>query len=422
MTVSWSLIPIGHVSVAARTWRRAGHSLLTVVVKGTFDLHHDGAMTIAAASPIQVGDRADPDPSRLLAHPSDVALVVGTPEVLVLGQTPSGGAHGAPRLVVQRGGVTLVDKTLDAQRAHPTGFGPIPSSWPARATLRGSANAAAVDSALELELPADFNDGYFQCAPPDQRVAELKGGDVVTLVNVHPQIPALRISLPMLRGAAMVEAANGQRVPVALTLDTVRLHPGVMRAEILHRGVVSVRPELLAGARIAGALEAPERPFTFPALASYKTASPRPSGARTMQIDRTPQSLPFDKSARRRRSGNIPQVVTAKAGTPWSEGEKPKSAPSASGVASTLVADNASQGPPHGQSQGQSPPAAIVVEAVRPSQSRPSVPHPPPPSEPKRVWRDATLAPPSPPQRAAPAPVLPPKADVKGSLYKKAKR
>lgn len=79
--------------------------------------------------------------------------------------------------------------------APPAGFGPIASHWQPRAKLAGTYDAAWQESRQPL-LPADFNDDFYRCAPPDQQVQGfLQGGEEVALGNLTPS-GMLRFQLP----------------------------------------------------------------------------------------------------------------------------------------------------------------------------------------------------------------------------------
>lgn len=571
MRASIQLFPLGHVAMAARTWRRRGRVLLTVIVKGTFDLRHDGAMTIAAPAPIVLEDRAiSSDPIASLARQSDLALVVPRPEVTLVGSAFAGRGRLVPSLTVelraQRDRTTLFDKRLDVvgdrratpggpvpaptpfermpiryERAFggitsrenpvgrgllpdadglvslpnvllpqggghaPAGFGAISGVWPRRTALRGTFSPQNVGEHGDLEVPDDFDESYFQAAPADQRVGDLQGGDVLTLVHLHPELETLRTALPALRGVALLETGRRDRSPIALRIDTVHLEPEAMRAEIVHRGALTVTEEQLRDLRIAGAFEPLDRPFSFPELATLRaspstppprpasahastmvlepTAPPRPtfSGTMVLEVDGPPRpttpperapvppppaaatmpmppslpaaaSTPFVSSAsgtprtsasvaskeepategvarhatmfldaddgpkpslpfgrgKRRRSGQIPAVVASKAATPWAAAPASRPAPTAEGITSTLVVDE-----PAAAADAATPSPAIAAEPA---------PAPPPPDPNKSPWREEAGALPVAGPTAAPKQVLPPRTDVRGTLYKKPKR
>jgi len=172
---------------------------------------------------------------------------------------------------------------------NPAGFGPIPSAWPLRQKKRGSLSWTAANLSPDVDVPDDFDDAYYQTAPGDQQTQELLGGDLIALVNMHPELPMLRSYLPASRGVALAQTARGDRIPLNLRIDTVHLALDSMRAEIVFRGFAVVEERDLGDLRLAGALEQPEAPFSFPDLSTL-------SGL-VMRADRGPTVASLEATA-----------------------------------------------------------------------------------------------------------------------------
>lgn len=68
----------------------------------------------------------------------------------------------------------------------PMSFGPMGRGWPGRIEYGGTYDQAWIDGVFPF-LPDDFDDRYYQMAPPDQQVAEIKSGDEVILANLTPR-------------------------------------------------------------------------------------------------------------------------------------------------------------------------------------------------------------------------------------------
>jgi hypothetical protein len=119
--------------------------------------------------------------------------------------------------------LTLPNVSLPLGQASqgPAGFGPIPSAWPARQKLRGSLSWSDANQSLDVEVPDDFDDAYFQTAPADQRVADLRAGDLFALVNMHPEHGTLRTFLPATQGVALPTAKRACR-PARTTAPRAR--------------------------------------------------------------------------------------------------------------------------------------------------------------------------------------------------------
>lgn len=82
-------------------------------------------------------------------------------------------------------------------RPPPAGFGALASHWQPRAGFAGSYDERWMKTRQPL-LPEDFDDRFFQCAPPDQQPARfLTGGESVTIVHLSPR-GRLQFTLPRL--------------------------------------------------------------------------------------------------------------------------------------------------------------------------------------------------------------------------------
>ncbi|ALN58679.1 hypothetical protein GLE_3333 [Lysobacter enzymogenes] len=68
---------------------------------------------------------------------------------------------------------------------EPAGLGPLGRSWEPRAKLAGTYDQAWLDQVFP-RLPQDFDEAFFQCAPPDQRIAFPRGGERLELLNLTP--------------------------------------------------------------------------------------------------------------------------------------------------------------------------------------------------------------------------------------------
>ncbi len=86
---------------------------------------------------------------------------------------------------------------------RPCSFGPIGRSWQPRAKFAGTYDEAWQANVFPL-LPQDFDERFFQCAPPDQPIPYPKGGEIVELWNLHPDRPHIRFPLPKYKLPLMV--------------------------------------------------------------------------------------------------------------------------------------------------------------------------------------------------------------------------
>ena len=69
---------------------------------------------------------------------------------------------------------------------NPASFGPKGRGWPGRIEYGGTYDQNWIDNVFPF-LPADFDDRYYQMAPPDQQIDRPKGGEDVQLVNLTPR-------------------------------------------------------------------------------------------------------------------------------------------------------------------------------------------------------------------------------------------
>ncbi|MBN9233907.1 MULTISPECIES: DUF2169 family type VI secretion system accessory protein [Phyllobacteriaceae] len=67
----------------------------------------------------------------------------------------------------------------------PMSFGPTGRGWPGRIEFGGTYDQNWVDNIAPF-LPADFDERYFQMAPPDQQIDHPGGGEDVQLINLTP--------------------------------------------------------------------------------------------------------------------------------------------------------------------------------------------------------------------------------------------
>ena len=256
MTLRVDTVPLGPVSVGARTFTRRGARKLVAVVKATCELVADGPMRIVAPTPLRE---------------SELALRVARTQVVVVAASHAPPASGV-RVAVARGEVMLLDKRVEVPGGMPAGLGPLPAAAPVRRARLGSASPEALTSAFDVALPDDFDDAWFMTVPADQCTSSpLVGGDLIVLVHLHPERATLRTYLPPGQAVALLQTERGARVPIRLKLDTVTLLPEAMRAELLWRGDIQVDDEALRNARVGGAHGRSEG--DFPDLAHLPTAA-----------------------------------------------------------------------------------------------------------------------------------------------------
>jgi hypothetical protein len=329
--------------VGSALWRiGGGQPNVTMIVKATFGLVLEGSALRITPLPILRRDRhVDKDPVRSLECAAETAPVMFQVGVTVVGHCHAiGGAkQSRVRLVLRRGSLTLIDKsiavygdrdldavpqrfermTLGYERAlggeafsdNPIGigagksspkmpnlvdptepygrvacFGPTPAIFPARRRLRGSLRPQVIERGI-ADYPADFSWNYFQAAPIDQRLNVLHGDEWLELHGMHPQHSRIRTRLPAPRALCHVYNHSLVSAPasVPLALDTLHIEPDAERCSLVWRGSFPIASELAAESLlIGGAVELPGETTQWPATAAELEpyASPPPE---TSELD-----------------------------------------------------------------------------------------------------------------------------------------
>lgn len=129
-----------------------------------------------------------------------------------------------------------------AQRSDtfaPVCFAPLSATWTSRATKLGRFAGSFSPSTWNTQpFPDGFDYGYFQAAPPDQQVAEIRSNERIILENLHPEHPRLVTSLPGIQPKAIAERASGQREDVKLVADTLTIDTDRGVCVVVWRGTI----------------------------------------------------------------------------------------------------------------------------------------------------------------------------------------
>jgi hypothetical protein len=126
---------------------------------------------------------------------------------------------------------------------RPMAFGPIGRAWEPRYRLAGTYDQKWMDDVCPF-LPADFKDAYYQCAPPDQQIPHLKGGESVVLVHLTPEgrtafkLPPLDLPVQFfLRDEEEMKEDRG-------VVDTLVIEPDRRRFSVTWRAVHPLKREI----------------------------------------------------------------------------------------------------------------------------------------------------------------------------------
>ncbi|HHH27313.1 MAG TPA: DUF2169 domain-containing protein [Polyangiaceae bacterium] len=309
-----AIVPVGAVSAATLLWRAKGCLHVTAVVKATFDLRADEAMTLASPDPIEpaVGELAPylgqtdvlvraghafAVPPRAVSGLSiRVALVRDWPiidkKLLVYPRASMDGSRSP--VVVERlslGGVGadagLVVNPADPSR--PAIVGPLGAGSEARLSVLAGRGAPRLSGQI-VEIEDRFPWSYYQTAPPDQRCDHLRGDEWVVLEGLHPQRVRWSSRLPGPQAQVVVYPpglSGGAAHAVAMVADMLAIDADRGRCSVVWRGSFPVRDEasarslaLVAGVALPGypiAWPGREQLAQEPLLRAYGLLPPQPA-------------------------------------------------------------------------------------------------------------------------------------------------
>ncbi len=150
---------------------------------------------------------------------------------------------------------------------RPMAFGPIGRGWEPRYKLAGTYDQHWQDNVFPF-LPADFSEAYYQCAPADQQIEYLRGGETVELVNLTPQGRTI-FTLPKVEVPVVFFLNKGDPHHTHAVADTLVLEPDLGRFTITWRASLPLRknlfevPQVLAGRKSRGWWRARELGKTY---------------------------------------------------------------------------------------------------------------------------------------------------------------
>lgn len=202
------------------------------------------------------------------------------------------------------------------------GFGPIAPTWPLRHRRLGKHAAAWSSGALlSSPLPEDFDRTFFNVAPLDQRLLQLREDEQIVLENLHPRHPRLVTSLPGVRPRATVTGRAGGPRDLAMRCDTLVIDADRLLCTLTWRGQLPLASPKESG-QIRVSLERPAR--QAPADAATPSASgpqppPRvaPAAPKVKPPALNPSTLTLDIQAKSPDAQQAP-IMPFRAGPPTS--------------------------------------------------------------------------------------------------------
>jgi hypothetical protein len=128
-------------------------------------------------------------------------------------------------------------------RFRPMALGPLGRNFDPRFRYAGTYDARWMEQGFPF-LPADFDDRYFQCAPPEQQIAPPKAREEFELVNLTAE-GRTRFRLPALEVPVEVTDARFERHEVQATLDTICIDGDARRVTLCWRASHPLRRNVL---------------------------------------------------------------------------------------------------------------------------------------------------------------------------------
>jgi hypothetical protein len=169
------------------------------------------------------------------------------------------GLHSLPNLQPPR---TFVSKGSDP--IAPIGYGPIAPTWQDRAVCVEHLGTKFSRADWDKQpLPEHFDFDYFQSAPSDQQIAELRPDEALVLQNLHHLHGYLETRLPGILPRAVVQRASGERDDVTFVADTLWIDTDRGICCVVWRGTIGLShadEEGLIGVALVEPIETNEEP------------------------------------------------------------------------------------------------------------------------------------------------------------------
>lgn len=336
------VVSSGPLPIASLLWQaRPSTWVLTVVCKATFTLAPNESPLALAQEPIREQDAfRDGNAAHSLMEASDLVPFKQSADVVVVGHAHAPGGRPA-RSLVARIAIGDVDKSIQvfcdrafaedgelqegarftrmslsyeraaggptnpvgvsqpasvpnlqppdfvlekpADTVPAVGFGPVSASW--HPNRKEHAAAWSSGALLSASLPESFDRTFFNVAPADQQLSELRGDERIVLENLHPRYPRLTTTLAAVRPRATVSGRAGLPRDISMRCDTLVFDTDRLHCTATWRGQLPLASADEAG-EVRIEVDAPNRaPVIQPKKAEFQG---------TIDIsDSGPRSLPF---------------------------------------------------------------------------------------------------------------------------------
>jgi hypothetical protein len=120
-------------------------------------------------------------------------------------------------------------------RPKPMSFGPVGRTWEPRIRHAGTYDKKWLKN-RSPQLPEDFNEAFYNCAPADQQMpGYLRGDEEVRVQNMHREHPDFRCRLPGLRIRALLDRKI-ELEDITMNLDTLWVDMEALKMVLIWRG------------------------------------------------------------------------------------------------------------------------------------------------------------------------------------------
>jgi hypothetical protein len=133
-------------------------------------------------------------------------------------------------------------------RYRPLAFGPVGRAWDPRPRFAGTYDQSWVDNVFPF-LPADFDERYYQAAPADQQMDNLRGGEQVTLYNLTPEGRS-DFRLPTIAVPVTFFLKSGEQAEASAVNDTLIIEPDQKRFMMVWRVARPLKRNLFEVAQV----------------------------------------------------------------------------------------------------------------------------------------------------------------------------
>jgi hypothetical protein len=124
----------------------------------------------------------------------------------------------------------------------PMAFGAIGRAWLPRVKFTGTYDQNWIDNIFPF-LPPDFDEHYFQAAPPDQQMDYPRGGEEVILKNLTPE-GLCTFRLPSLDMPVVFYPKRGENIETNAVIDTILIEPDLQRFTMTWRSHIPLRKNM----------------------------------------------------------------------------------------------------------------------------------------------------------------------------------